>query len=226
VKVEKKKLIAMIKKSMAQFAKEQNFIFYKPTLLVRLVEDTLHIINFDVYAKGFDCCVAIQPLFIPSDSIGLSFGNRLSHLGVHIPGVWGHGNEKEVISDLEEVQGLLLNNVLPWFDEVGYPKGMVEFLSDGNYEKNQEIIVGFPPFLRRLYLAMGYLYEADYLKAESELDKFYQLTQNDTRSWMLERKKFANQIAALIKTEDNNKITQHIEYIIKETKSNLKLKIN
>ena len=209
---------------MAQFAKEQNFIFYKPTILVRLSEDTLHIVNFDVYVNGFDCSVAIQPLFIPSDSIDLSFGNRLSHLGVHLPGIWGQGDQKEVIGDLEEVQGLLLRNALPWFDEAGSPKGMVKFLKDGNFEKNKEVIVGLPPFMRRLFLALGYLYEPSFNLAKSELEIFNELTKDETKTWMIELRNFAEQITKLIDTMDNSQLTLYLQNIIQDTKCNLKLK--
>jgi hypothetical protein len=214
----------MIKKSMAQFAKEQHFIFYKPTILVRLSEDTLHIVNFDVYANGFDCRVAIQPLFIPSDSINLSFGNRLSHLGVHLPGIWGQGDEMEVIGDFEEVQGLLLRNALPWFDEAGSPKGMVEFLKDGNFEKNKEVIVGLPPFMRRVFLALGYLYEPSFILAKSELEIFNELTKDETKTWMIELKNFAGKITKLIDTGDSKQVNFNLQDIIQNTKSELKLK--
>lgn len=216
----------MIKKTLAQFAKEQNFIFYKPTILVRISRDTLQIVNFDVYAIGFDCKVAIQPLFLPNDSISLSLGNRLSHLGVHLPGIWGQGNEQEVVEDFEQVKGLLVRNALPWFEEVGHPKGIVNFLKDDNFEKNKDIIVGLPPFLRRLLLAMGYLYEENYILAKSELKIFYELAKDETKPWMLEFRKFANQITELIDTEDSSELTQHLQNIIQDTKSNLKLKIN
>jgi hypothetical protein len=222
--MEKKILIGMIKESMTQFAKDHDFVFYKPTILVRLSQDTLHIINFDVQSQGFDCSIAIQPLFVPSDSISLSFGNRLSHLGVHLPGIWGNGDEQGVISDLEEVQGLLLRNVLPWFEKVGYPKGMVQFLKDDNFEKNKELIVGLPPYKRRLYLALGNLYEQNFNLANSELANLKEMIKDETKAWINEIRRFAEQITKLIDTEDESQVALYLQNIIQNTKSNLKLK--
>ncbi|KIL37411.1 hypothetical protein SD71_01765 [Cohnella kolymensis] len=224
--MEKKQIITLIKKTYAEFAKEHGFTFYKPTILVRISEDTLHIINFDVYAHGFDCKVAIQPLFVPGEAISLSLGNRLSHLGEHSPGIWGQGNEIEVAEDFEQVKVLLENNALPWFEKVGHPEGLINFLSDGNFERNKDMIVGLPPFMRRLILAMGYLNCGNTRKAASEVGIFHELTKDETKPWMLELKKLAHQINELIIKGDSGEIVQHLNRIIQETKSNLKIKIS
>lgn len=216
----------MIKKIFANFKSEHGFTFYKPTILVRMSQDTLHIINFDVYDYGFDCKVAIQPLFVPGEAISLSFGNRLSHLCEHSPGIWGQGNEIEVEEDFQQVKALLENNALPWFEKVGHPEGLINFLSDENFEENKDMIVGLPPFMRRLFLAMGYLYCGNTSKAASEVRIFHDLTNNEAKPWMLELKKFAYQIDDLILYGDSGEIVQHFKKIIQETKSNLKLKIS
>jgi len=61
--MDKKTLQRIIKKYFTTFAEINNFIFYKPTIMLRECNDTLHIINFDLPTEGFNCSIAIQPLF-------------------------------------------------------------------------------------------------------------------------------------------------------------------
>jgi diadenosine tetraphosphatase ApaH/serine/threonine PP2A family protein phosphatase len=224
--VEKKQLIKLLKKSFADFVGKHGFIFYKPTILVRNSEDTLHIINFDVYTEGFDCRVAIQPLFIASEEISLSLGNRLCHLGEHAPGIWGYGNEIEVVADFEHVKELLEKVALPWFEEAGHTKGLIDFLSDEDLGSSKYKIVGLPPFMRRLILATGNLYCGNTCKAASEVMLFYELTKDETKPWMFELKKQAQQIHEFISNGDSAEIDHFLKRTIKESKSNLNIKAN
>jgi len=56
--MDKKTLQRIIKKYFTTFAEINNFIFYKPTIMLRECNDTLHIINFDLPTEGF--IVALQ----------------------------------------------------------------------------------------------------------------------------------------------------------------------
>jgi len=40
---------------------------------------------------------------------------------------------------------------MPWFDKVGSPEGIISFIESGAAE-DTNIIVGFPPALRNIYL--------------------------------------------------------------------------
>ncbi len=120
----------LIREAMRPFARQYGFAFVKRTLLGRVHEDTLHIINFDVINPDFNCTVAIQPLYVPASFIVLSLGSRLEHVGPQVPwGSWGSGkNEDEIRRNLVQVRGLLVAHALPWLAEVGTPGSIVSFI--------------------------------------------------------------------------------------------------
>lgn len=217
----KKVLVASIKKAMKPFTQKHDFYFLKQTLLVRMFKDTLHIINFDVHAPGFNCHVAIQPLYVPADSIDLSFGNRLNHFNVNLPGTWGYGDEKQVEQELQEVQKLLLNNVLPWFKEVGYPQGIASFLKNDT-EKGNHLIVGFPPYLKHLYLGFSQLYLQKNELANPTLEQVLEQFNDDSRTWVVQLKEIVKQMIELNR-EDQNKVASKLSEFINYTKENLNI---
>ncbi len=150
----KRSMTSMIKKRFETFAIENGFHFHKPTILARINEHVIHIINFDVLTLGFNCSIAIQPLYVPLDNIALNCGNRLNDFRVNIPGNWGYGTSVE--QDLDEVEALLRENAVPWFDEVGNPQGLVKFIEEE--ERVNLLTVGFAPFFRTLYLGLSLIF--------------------------------------------------------------------
>lgn len=221
--MDKKDMQKIIKEFFTKFAKNNNFVFNKPTLLIRIHRDTLHIINFDVLKKGFNCNIAIQPLYIPSDTIILSFGNRINHFRTRISGTWGYGDTKqEVEKDLSQVKELLESNVLPWFSEIGFPEGIIKFIESGSMESNS-LIVGFPPVLKSKYLGFSYLYINKYQQAIRLLQDVIEKRKEDNWDWVLKENKIIRNIIAFVESEPD-KVKQKINEFVTQTKVSLKLK--
>lgn len=222
--MDKKNLQKIIKDFFKPFAKEHGFRFAKPTLMIRLSNDTLHIINFDIPNNNFNCTIAIQPLYIPSDTIVLSFGNRINHFKTRLTGVWGNSNQlQEVQNDLQEVKDLLELNAMPWFEEVGRPEGIVSFIEKG-FSEDINIIVGFPPSLRSLYLGYSYSYINKFEKADESLLNFMNLHKDDSRDWVIKQNEMVISFRLLIKN-NAEKVKGKLEGIIRQTCEDLKLKI-
>lgn len=222
--MDKKSLKRIIKDYFTPFAMKYDFEFYKPTIMHRECDDTIHIINFDLPTEGFYCNIAIQPLYIPADTITLSFGNRLNYFKTKLSGIWGYSNDKSIIEkDLLQVKDLLEVNALPWFDEVGSPEGIISFIESGAAE-DINIIVGFPPTLRNIYLGFSYLYINKIDLAEKTLLKVLEQYKYDNRPWVVQEKEMINNILELAKNE-SGKIKDKLNDYIRMTKDNLKLKL-
>ena len=221
--MDKKDLQKNIKEFFTTFAKQNGFVFHKPTLMIRMHKDTLHIVNFDVPSKGFNCNIAIQPLYIPSDTVTLSFGNRLNHFKTKLSGKWGYGNDKqEVEKDLSQVKELLEVNALKWFEETGCPEGIIKFIESGLCE-DINLIVGFPPVFRSMYLGFSYLYISKPELAIKPLQEVIEKYKDDNRDWVIKQNDMINSIITLTENAPHN-IRQRISEIIIQTKDKLKLK--
>lgn len=216
----RKALITLIKKEIKTFMSQHNFSFIKPTILFRNKDNILHIINFDVHAPGFNCNIAIQPLYIPNDNIDLSFGNRLNHFKTKLPGIWGYGDSSQDEKDLKEVIGLLEINVLPWFEEVGTPEGIIRFLKY-EWEKSKSLIVGFPPYLKFLYTGFSYMYISNLKLGKFELENFLNELRNDSRTWVVDLKK---KVETILSMENEEQVKQLLISYCEWTKNNLKIK--
>lgn len=212
--MDKKSLQKIIKSSLNTFAKENGFLFQKPGLMLRKHQDTLHIINFDVLNERFNCDVAIMPLYYPSETIDLSFGNRLNHFKTKHSGIWGGGTLQDVEQDLQHVKVLLEQNILQWFEEVGNPNGIVTFIENGSSE-DINIIVGFPPVIRNTYLGISYLYTNNIEKAYSPLKKVLETYKDDDREWAVYHKELVEELLSMMSEQPhmiNNKLQEFIAY--------------
>jgi hypothetical protein len=222
--LDKKVLQKIIREYFTPFAKKYHFVFYKPTVLLRICEDTLHIINFDLPGGGLNCNVAIQPLYLPSDTIVLSFGNRLNHFKTKLSGIWGYSNdEKDIKIDLAQISELLEMNAIPWFDEVGRPEGIISFIESGLSEDNNTVI-GFSPVSRSLYLGFSYLYINKIDLAEKTLSEVVDRYKEDKRTWVIHQNQMISNILVLTKNEPY-KISEILNDYVRITKSNLKIKM-
>jgi len=222
--MDKKTFQRIIKDYFTPFAEKYNFVFHKPTIMLRIRDNTLHIINFDLPSEGLNCNIAIQPLYVPADTITVSFGNRLNHFKTKLPGTWGYSNDKSIIEkDLSQIKDLLEVNALPWFNEVGNPEGIISFIESGSAE-DINIIVGFPPVLRKIYLGFSYLYTNKIDLAEKVLIEVVEQLKEDKRAWVVQQKEMINNVLVLAKNEPN-KISEKFNEYIKITKNNLKLKM-
>lgn len=221
--MDKKSLQKIIKSKLASFANLNEFIFHKPTLLLRIRKDTLHIINFDVLSGGFYCTVAIQPLYIPAETISLSFGNRLNRFKINLTETWGHGSQHDVEKDLIQVERLIEENVLQWFDKVGNPDGIITFI-EKDLARDTNVIVGFPPVIRNMYLGFSYLYVNNIELAYSPLQKVVEIYRDDKREWVVRERGIVENLLFTMKNE-SNKINIVLDEFVLKTKESMNIKI-
>ncbi|NLL05364.1 MAG: hypothetical protein GX270_06155 [Clostridiaceae bacterium] len=223
--MEKKALQKIIKEFFTPFARQHNFKFYKTTLMLRVLDDTLHIINFDLPSNGLNCNIAIQPLYIPSETITLTFGNRLNHFKTNLPGTWGYSNDKiDIEKDLSQVKELLEQNAVPWFNEFGSPEGIISFIEANLAEDDNNNIVGFPPVLKRIYLGFSYLYTNKLGLAVNLLQEVLELCKEDKRAWVIQQNEMIDNILILTEKEPD-KVNTRLNEFVKATKENLKIKL-
>lgn len=212
----------LIKQILTPFAKKYGFVFTKTTLLTRINDNVLHTISFDTPSRGFNCDVAMQPLYIPEKTIDLSLGCRINRFKANLAGAWGYGNEQKTIEELDVVIQLLQTNVMPWFEESGNPLGIVSFLESGGAQKYKLLIRG-TPYFEQQYIGFSYLYLGEYDKADKPLATIVELFKNETVGWAIELRELANNIRMLAKNEPE-KIKGKLEEYIDQTKAELKLR--
>ncbi len=215
----------LIREAMRPFAKQYGFAFVKRTLLGRVHEDTLHIINFDVTNPDFNCTVAIQPLYVPAAFIALGLGSRLERMGPQVPGAWGSWgfgkNEDEIRRNLAQVRELLEAHALPWLVEVGNPGGIVSFIE--TMVRRRMPIWGLPAFLHHLYLGFSYLYIGQYEAGQRALAAAAETLSRNTRPWATEDRELADRMRILARDEPE-KVPSTLQEFVRQTKANLRLK--
>lgn len=154
--MDKKQLKKLIKNELKEVCKIYNFIPKSETLYLRITDDdVLHIINFDLGSIGFTCSIAIQPLYIfeHTNVVSLNMGGRLSRFKTVQKEWWSYEQPEKGISEIKE---LLIINGLPWFEQYGTPKGIIEFISSG--KQKEYGLVSFDLFHQKKYLAFSLLY--------------------------------------------------------------------
>ncbi|MBE0447971.1 MAG: DUF4304 domain-containing protein [Actinobacteria bacterium] len=213
----------LIKKVFKPFADEHGFKFHKPTLLLREYKDTLHIISFELSTADFTCRIAILPLYVPEDTISLSFGNRISRFKVMLREWWDYKQtEQENEQSLMQIKELLERNALPWFEEAGSPEGIVSFIESGKAD-DPSIALRCPRFIKDLYLGFSYLYLNKYDQAGRLLQAVADSFKGDTRQWAINTRELAENMCTLAK-ERPEEVSIKLQEFIKQTKENLKLK--
>jgi hypothetical protein len=219
---DKKMLKKILKSKLVPFSKKHDFKFYKPIILVKDCGSILQIINFDILSEGFNCNIAVQPLYIPSEELDLSFGNRLNYFKTKEEGIWGYGdNQDKIEKDLDRVIELLESNAIPWFDEVSTPSEIVTFISEGK-ANDTDMIVGFPQQIRSKFLGFSHLYEGEYKLAKDALICFVEFYQGDTRKWVIDEVTRIEELINVSKSNPSN-ILSILNQYIELTKKNLKI---
>ncbi|AIF51844.1 hypothetical protein [Pelosinus sp. UFO1] len=221
------KIRKLIKRQLKSFAEENKFIFLKPTLLVRVKQDVLHIICFEIPPGGFYCNVVIQPLYIPFERPNLGFGARLRHINERRAG-WGLvDDEVELEKEFKQILEQLRTDSLPWFEEVGHPEGIISFVN--SWAPGNPYLIA--PTIRTEYLAYSYLYFEEFELADQTFFAFLKdrtsFLEASTQhfDYMVEKNNSIEELRILAKTQPDMikvKIREFIEY----TASNLKLNLN
>ncbi|AHF11241.1 hypothetical protein [Dehalobacter restrictus] len=220
--INKKNVYGLIKKAFTDFAKENGFTFLKNGILVRIRGDILHTIYFDLGLSGLACDIAIQPLYVPSENIVLSFGNRISKFKVNMSERWPYGKtEHQLEQTLKEIKELLEKNALNWFQETGTPRGIVEFIQAG-YADDQSLILGLPKFVKKQYLAFSYLYQNELELGTQELRNLEQVLVDDSRPWAVGIKELSKNMRELI-INCPDLVEKTLKQFVLKTRQNLKL---
>jgi hypothetical protein len=190
-KVNVKKLI---KKDFGAFGRIHEFLFQSPLVLVRERNDLLNIIAFDLGTAGFTCDIAIQPVFIPNESIVLSFGNRINHFAAVYPERWAYGEADVCRKGIEQLRSLVQEHSLPWFDQLNDTTRMVSYLESGN-----EMNTRLTPWQKHLYLGFCYLRLGRCMEAVSAFDEVrsYFDTRNMTWDWVQRWKHLIEEVTKL-----------------------------
>ena len=151
------------KKVFKCLVSEYGFTWKGTTTLLRVNSDVLQMVVFEPGSVPH-CNVAVQPLYRPFQAIALTLGNRLVDLA-RAPGArvrratWKYGSPDDNRQTLEEMLLLVNETVLPWFDTVGSPTGLVEYLERRG---GREIPPRVTEEQRLMYLGYTYLYLGDY----------------------------------------------------------------
>lgn len=209
----------LIKKHLTAFAKENEFIFLKPTVLIRVKQDIMHVICFEVPPEGFYCNVVIQPLYIPEERLNLGFGDRLRHTSERRAG-WGLVDdeaalEKEFIQLLQQLK----SEALPWFEKTGTPDGIVAFVSQW-VPGNPYLI---PPIIRKEYLAYTYLYLEEFELADLAFLEYLKETTPSKYDYQIERNNRIQELRVLAKKQPDMirvKMNDFIQYTVANLKLN------
>jgi len=151
------------KKVLKCLVSEHGFSWQGTTTLLRVHADVAHMIVFEPGSVPH-CNVAVQPLYRPFRAIALTLGNRLVDLA-RAPGAkvrkvpWEYGRPDDNRQTLEEMLLIIKETVLPWFDTIGSPTGLVEYLER---RAGREIPPRVTEDQRLMHLGYAHLYLGDY----------------------------------------------------------------
>lgn len=214
------KVKKLIKQALKPFAEQKNFLFYKPTVLLRVHQNVMHVISFQLPGtSGFYCYAVIQPLYIPYERLDLSFGGRLRHM-TNNRDAWGLEIEDvELEREFEQLLEVINKNALPWFDQAGCPAGIVPYVNQ--WAPGDAFLIA--PITRKRHLAYSYLYLNELELADKALSAFLEEgTQPPIYDYQEVENNRIQELRKLIQSQPEmigDKIREYIDY----TSSHLKL---
>lgn len=100
--------------------------------------------------RGTRFIVAVQPLYVPCESLHITFGYRLRNSNGKV-GYWGNDADK-IDEDIEELRELVYKEAMPFIEKVSSPLKIVSFIHNDVFGDIQ-----FPPSYRKEYLAYSLL---------------------------------------------------------------------
>jgi hypothetical protein len=143
-------------KWIAKPFKEYGFYRHKTANIGRITNDSIfQFLNFQKEAYGdktFTVNVAVRPLFIPHEHLSLQPGQRIGYLKYGYDKWWEFKSESSADFSFEEVNHIIFDSVLKWFNETRDTSGLINLYTD----KKQENII--PTSLSWRYYDLGHLY--------------------------------------------------------------------
>jgi len=206
--MDKKLLRKLIVKEFHEIITQNSFVKKSETLYIKITnENILLIINFDLGSNGFTCGVAMKPLYILEKTLGidLSMGQRLSRFKTVLNEWWSYESAEEGI---KEIKKLLIKNGLPWFEEVGTPVGIINFIMNKSYEKYN--LLSFGKFHQLKFLAFSLIYVGNFSEGVLYIDKLILEISDKAVDWMLEYREELKQFKGMVMND-----FEHIPLVMK-----------
>lgn len=100
--------------------------------------------------RGTRFIAAVQPLYVPCESLHITFGYRLRNSDGKV-GYWGNDTDK-IDEDIEELRELVHKEAMPFIEKVSSPLKIVNFIHNNVFGD-----IKFPPSYRNEYLAYSLL---------------------------------------------------------------------
>ena len=152
--MDKKDLKKLVKADFSEFLKELGFSKKSEGVYIKVNDNIIQNITFEFGSIGFTCWVVMQPLYVKdyTNFLHLSFGSSLGRFKSFKRNWWSY---EEPVKGISEIKELLIENGLPWFDEYGTSKGIIDFISSGKVE---EYGFWFNERYQKQYLGFSLLY--------------------------------------------------------------------
>ena len=216
--MDKKELKKLIKTEFGGFLKELGFSKKSEGVYIKINNNIIQNITFELGSIGFTCSIAMQPLYIKDHTIvlGLSFGNRLSRFKVIKREWWPYEESAKGIAEIKE---LLIKNGLPWFEKYGTSKGIAEFISNG---KIQDYGLWFDEFHQKQYLGFSLLYSGYISEGIKSLNNMLNEISENAVEYMKEYKMHIVKLLDRIK-ENPDDVINIFDDIIRENRLSLKI---
>ena len=218
--MDKKELRKMLRAEFGVFFFESGFCMYNKDTYLKINENILYNVTFEIGSIDFTCAIAMQPLYIKDHSsttfLHLTFGNRLSRFRVAQREWWSFD---EPLKGIGEIKELLSRNGLPWFDQYGTPEGIVEFISQG---KAMEYGLWLYSFFLKQYLGFSLLYTGHIGEGIQALEDMLSEIKEDAVEWLHEYKSQMTEMTGRIMNHPND-VKLVFDKIIRENKNVLKI---
>lgn len=216
--MDKKELRKLIRAEFDEFLKDLDFTRKSEGVYVKINENIIYNISFELGSIGFTCAVAMQPLYIKDHTpvLSLSFGNRLSRFKI-VQREWWPYNEP--VKGIAEIKELLNKNGLPWFKQYGTSEGIIDFISNG---KIKEYGFWFNEFHQQQYLGFSLLNSGRTDEGIKSLQDMLNEIKNGAVEWMKEYKMQTIELIDRIK-ECPDDIKMIFDNIVQENRIALKI---
>lgn len=143
-------------KQIVKPLKDYEFYRYKTAYIGRVTNDSVfQFLNFQKEAyggKSFTVNVGVRPLFVPHDNLSLQPGQRLGYFKFGTDKWWKYENEDRAEDSFKEVNEIIIEYVLKWFEATNDTDGLINLYTD---DTQVRII---PTSLNWKYFDLGHLY--------------------------------------------------------------------
>ncbi len=228
-------------KQRRKFTKELNLFlkkygFYKTgqSTWIKEYPEVIDIIYIQYTSTYFHCDIAVQPLCIEKESKNIDIGNRIRF---YKPETWRMTYiylEEDFVQTMIYMQDILMDRVIPWFDEVNTCKKLVEFLEMENNPRKDyawvnnrtEKMAFMHAYLCNKEIALKYLEEYRQILIDHEIyleSEGIVLTPDEKESrYVIKKQRIKITEEMLTKSEDIRK--EYYQNILNNNIKNFKLK--